>query len=285
METKQMNMRRLLSIISRVALLSALGMHADGQMTDQAARQKAQDIVRSQLDLRSEQFLGIRRDEELEQDLAAIVGGLAGSEFIYRVSQAGDEIKDHAVVHHLFMDIDPTYHVAVNRVDGSVYRIQGFRDSKAEFNKLMSAVKVKISSLDQAEALADFFRTVNPEHYSMTRISGLLDLKQAAERQCQAVPFDPNEKDFEAWWKHTKPPYEKVRFDQTAAHSGSGYVVEWIVLSAEGPGLCGGAPLRAVLEVERDGEIGKLTFIPLRSKGPIGTTAMNRQIPFQYLRL
>ena len=237
-------------------------------MTDQAARQKAQNIVRSQLDLRSEQFLGIRRDEELEQDLAAIVGGLAGSEFIYRVSQAGDEIKDHAVVHHMVMDNDPTYLVAVSPVDGSVYRIQGFRDSKVEFNNLMLAVKVTISSPDQAEALADFFRTVNPEHHSMTRISGLLDLKQAAERQCQAVPFDPNEKDFEAWWKHTKPLYEKVPFDQTATRSGSGYVVEWIVLSAEGPGLCGGAPLRVMLEVGTNGEIGKLTFIPLKVLAP-----------------
>lgn len=267
-EGAAINIRRLFSIISGVALLSALGMHADGQMTDQAARQKAQNIVRSQLDLRSEQFLGIRRDEELEQDLAAIVGGLAGSEFIYRVSQAGDEIKDHAVVHHMVMDNDPTYLVAVSPVDGSVYRIQGFRDSKVEFNNLMLAVKVTISSPDQAEALADFFRTVNPEHHSMTRISGLLDLKQAAERQCQAVPFDPNEKDFEAWWKHTKPLYEKVPFDQTATRSGSGYVVEWIVLSAEGPGLCGGAPLRVMLEVGTNGEIGKLTFIPLKVLAP-----------------
>jgi hypothetical protein len=66
---------------------------------------------------------------------------------------------------------------------------------------------VKISSPDQAEALADFYRDVNPERRLLTPATGLLDLKQAAERQCQDVPFDPNEKGFEAWWRHAKPLY------------------------------------------------------------------------------
>lgn len=34
--------------------------------------------------------------------------------FLYRVSQAGDEIKAHSVVHHIFTDADPTYFVAVS---------------------------------------------------------------------------------------------------------------------------------------------------------------------------
>jgi hypothetical protein len=259
--------RTLFSIVSIVAMLSALGMRADGQITDQAAREKAQSVVRSQLGfLRPEQYLGVQRDEKLERSLAATVGGLAGAEFIYKVSPAGDEIKEHAVVHHLFIDIDPMYIVAVNQADGSIYRIHGFADSLAEFNKLMAAVKMKVLGPDQAEALADFYRAVNPQRTSLTRITSLLDFKQAAERQCQAVPFDPNEKDFQVWWKHAKSLYAEVTFKQTATVRGSVYIVEWIILSSPGPGNCGGAPLRATLEIEKDGEIGKLTFVPLRSE-------------------
>jgi hypothetical protein len=263
-EGKPMNIRKRFSIIFGTVLFSMLAPRANAQVTDHAAREKAQGSVRSQLDyLRPGQFLSVQRDEGLERSLAVTAGGLAGMEFIYQVSPAGDEIKEHAVVHHLVTDADSSYLVAVNPADGSTYRIAGFRDSKAELNRLLAALRIKVSSKDQSEELADFYRTVNPERRSMTRISGLLDLKQAAERQCQAVPFDPNERDFEAWWKHAKTAYSNVSFRQTATRSDSGYAVEWIVLSSAGVGQCGGAPLRARLEVLSDGSIGEISFRPL----------------------
>jgi hypothetical protein len=237
---------------------------ANAQITDQVAREKAQSIVRSQVDyLRPGQFLSVQREEGLERSLAVTAGGLTGAEFIYQVSPAGDEIKEHAVVHHLVTDADPVYLVAVNPANGSIYRIAGFRDSKAELNKLLAVVGIKVSSEDQAEDLADFYRSVNPEHRSMTRISSLLDLKQGAERQCQAVPFDPSERGFEAWWKHARTAYSNVSFQQTATRSDSGYAVEWIVLSDPSAGLCGGAALRARLQVGPDGSIGEISFRPV----------------------
>jgi hypothetical protein len=249
--------------------LSAVNVSASAQVNEQAAREKALSAARPHLSyLRPGQFLGIQRDEELEQKLAAMVGGLAGSEFIYKVSPMGDEIKERSVVHHILTDIDdPVSLVAVSPLDGSTYLIHGFAESKADFNRLMVALKVKISSPDQAEALADFYREVNPEHRPLTPATSLLDLKQAAERQCQGVPFDPTEKGFEAWWKHAKPLYSGASFKQTAVRSDSGYAVEWIVLSSPGAGLCGGAPLRARLEVGSDGRVGEITFVPLRGAG------------------
>jgi hypothetical protein len=245
--------------------LSALNVSAIAQVNEQAAREKALSAARSQLSyLRPGQFLGIQRDEELEQKLAAMVGGIAGSEFIYKMSPVGDEIKESSVVHHIITDIDdPVSLVAVSPLDGSIYLLRGFAESKADFNRLMVALKVKISSPDQAEALADFYREVNPERRPLTPTTDLLELKQAAERQCQAVPFDPNEKDFEAWWKHAKTVYAKVSFQQTATRSDSGYAVEWIVLSSPGAGKCGGAPLRARLDVRSDGSVGEISFRPV----------------------
>jgi hypothetical protein len=258
-------MKELLITAMTVGVLAMPGTPVDAQMNEPRAREKALGVARLQLSyLRPGQFLGIQRDEGLEQKLAVLAGGLTGSEFIYRLSPAGDEIKEHAVVHHVFTDIDdPVSLVVVSPLDGSAYLIHGFDGSKADFNRLMGTLKVKISSPDQAEALADFYREVNPERRSLTPASSLLDLKQAAERQCQAVPFDPSERDFEAWWKHAKTAYAHVSFQQTAARSGDGYTVEWIVLSSPGAGLCGGAALRARLEVGSDGSVGGIGFHPL----------------------
>jgi len=259
-------MRTMFPTISGMMLLSMLAMPTSAQMSDQAAREQTRNAVRSQLNLKPDQFLSVQRDEKLEQLLATVAGRPEGLEFIYQVSQAGDEIKGSAVVHHIFTDVDPTYIVAVSSA-GDVYRIHGFTDSLAEFEKLMAATKVKVVSPDQAEAVADFYREVNPERRSLTRIPGLLELKQAAEWQCQTVPFDPNEKNFEAWWKHSKPLYSGASFKQTAVRSGGGYEVEWIVLSSPGAGLCGGAALHTRLEVGSDGQVGKLTTVALSGGG------------------
>ena len=264
-----MNMRRLFSTIFGMVVLSTLVAPAYAQMTDQVAREQARNVVRSQLHLnRPDQFLGVQRDEGLEQSLAiATFGWRAGSKLIYKVSPTGYEIKENAIAHHFTVDRDYIYIIAVSPADGSIYRIHGFADSLAEFEKLMTAAGERVSSPEQAESLADFYRSVTPENISsLTPISSLLDLKQAAERQCQSglSSFDADQEVFATWWKHAKPLYAEVSFKQTATPSRGDYSVEWIVLSSAGKDNCGGAPLRARLEVSPDGHVGKLTFSPLR---------------------
>jgi len=251
-----------LAIIS-LGALSALALPLSAQVAEQAAREQASNLVRSQLHLKPEQFLQVHRDEELEQSLALV--GRPGL-FVYRLSRAGDEIKEGAVLHHIFTDADPTYIVAISAGDASAYSVHGFTDSRAEFERLVTTKGMKVVRPEQAESIANVYRSVNPENWSMTPISSLLDLKQAAERQCQTAPFDPDEKPFEAWWRHARPLYADVPFEETARPSGIGYRVQWGVLSAPGSDSCAGAALRATLEVGRNGEIGKLTLRPARAK-------------------
>lgn len=270
-----MSARKLFSTIFGIAVLSTLAVRANAQVTEQAAREQARDIVRSELhskvNFKADQFLGIHRDEELEQSLAtATIGWRTGTEFIYRVSPTGVEIKENAIVNHVATDADFMYIVAVGSVDGSIFRIHGFglAESLAEFQRLMTALKVHVASPDQAEALADFYRMVNPENYeSLTPILRLMELKQAAERQCQsgAKSFDTGERAFTAWWKHAEPLYAGLSFQPKAVPHERGYLLEWIVLSSSGSGgLCGGAPLRARLEISSDGHVGNLNFSPLQ---------------------
>lgn len=258
-----MKIKNMLITAVMLEALVIFGTSANSQVSEQSARDKALSVAHVQLGLSFEVFLDIHRDEALEEELASVVGGLNGSEFIYRVSQAGDEIKDHVVIHHIFMDSDSAYWIAVNPVDGSVYRIAGFRDSKAELNRLLAALNINVSNEDQAEGIADFYRTVNPERYSLTKISGLLDLKQAAELQCQAVKFDPHERNFLEWWKHAKTVYAHTSFQETSTRIKKGYAIEWVVLSSPSADFCGGAALRVRLQVGSDGSIGEINFGPV----------------------
>jgi hypothetical protein len=249
---------------------AVLSMHvvasASAQMTENAARQQARDVVRSQLHFRPDQFLGAQRDENLEQSLAiAAVGWRAGSQFIYKVSPTGYEIKENAIVHHFTVESDYMYIIVVSSAEGGTYRISGFPDSLAEFEKLMAVAGVKVSSPEQAESVANFYRGVNPENLPLEPISSLFELKQAAERQCQnrSRSFDTSQTAFNAWWSHGKALYAKSLFRQTVISHSGGYVVEWSALSSAAPGNCGGAPLRARLEIGSDGHVGKLTFSPL----------------------
>jgi hypothetical protein len=267
-----MNFRQPFSTIFVAAVLLILGVEADAQVTEQAARDQARDVVRSELhskvNFKADQFLGIHRDEELERSLAtATIGWRAGPEFIYKVSPTGVEIKDNAIVDHVATDADFMYIVAVSSVDGDIFRIHGFglAQSLAEFERLLTALRVRVASPNQAESLAEFYRNVNPENQAgLTPIISLLEVKQAAERQCQssANSFDAGEKAFAAWWKRAQLLYAALPFQQRAVPHGSGYLVEWVVLSSPSGENCGGAPLRARLEVASDGRINRLAFSP-----------------------
>jgi hypothetical protein len=255
------------SRILGAAVLLTLVVPTSAQVTDQAGREQARNVVRSQLHLKPDQFLQVRRDEELEQSLASIVSRPLWSEFIYKVSQEGDEIRENVVIHHIFTDGDPTWVIAISPTDGSTYRIRGFSDSLTEFDNLMTSAKVRVLNPDQAEAVADFYQEVNPQrNSSLTPIRWLIALKQAAEWNCQTSMTDADERAFNAWWRHRKPLYREISFEETAVPHGSGFLVGWIVLSSPGPGNCGGAPLRAQLGVEKNGQIDNLPFLSLTQK-------------------
>jgi hypothetical protein len=261
-----------LTIITTAAV--AGGVSVSAQLSEASARDQARSAVRSHLALEPDGFLAVERDEKLEQSVD-LVAGRRGV-FIYRTSQAGDDYltsqagddrRRRTVVHHIVMDGDPTHIVAISAADGSVYRIHGFADSRAEFDRLIATMAWTISNSDQAGTVADFYREVNPDNWQMAPIVSLIDLKQSAERQCQKSTFDVGEQEFDAWWKRGKALYSAIPFQQVVTPGASGYVVEWTILSSSALGMCGGAPLRARLEVGSDGRVGKGDAVPLIGAG------------------
>jgi hypothetical protein len=254
--------RRLFSTILGTALLSAVALPPmSGQITDQSAREQVRNVVRSELHLKPDGFLRVQRDEKLEQLLAMAVLRPSWLMFIYEVSEEGVEIKENTVIYHTRSDFNPA--------DGITYRIRGFgfADSLADFEKLMTAARLKVSSPEQAQSIADFYRGVNPENnLSLTPIWSLINLKQAVERECETSSLDAGEKAFDAWWKRAKPLYLDASFKETVTPSGDGYFVEWVILSSAGHDKCGGAPLRARIEVSSDGHVGKVAYSAIGKK-------------------
>ena len=269
-----MSIRKVFSTIFGIAVLSMLAGLANGQMTDLWGCELARNAVRSQLHLKPDQFLSVQRDERLEQSLASAVGKRAGSEFIYRVSQAGDEVKEDAVVHHISTDADLDYIIVLGPGHGSSYRIHGFADSVAEFEKLTTAVGVKVSSPEQADSLAEFYRAVNPENMPGTILKPhrtQAGRRAAVSQRREVVRHWP--RGFYCRWNRAKPLYAAVPFQQKTVHHSSGYLVEWTVLSSPSGENCGGAPLRATLEVSSDGHVGKVTVSPLKKELSLGPRA------------
>ena len=183
-----MNSRNVFFGVLGTVILSTLTTSTSAQVTDAAARDQASSAVRAQLHFKPEKFLSVQRNEELEQSLAMAVGRAGMPAFIYRVSQEGFEIKGNTILHYLVVGYDQTKIIAVGSKEGRVYRIHGFSDSMDEFGKLMRANNVKVLNPGRAEAVAEFFRTVNPQNYSLDPLYSLIELKQTAERQCHKPP-------------------------------------------------------------------------------------------------
>lgn len=137
----------------------------------------------------------------------------------------------------------------------------------AEFNRLLKASKIDVRTADQAEDVADLYRQVNPENYEdLTQMSNLLDVKQAAERDCHANAnsFVVGDKAFMTWWSQADRLYANLEFQETAVRHGKAYVVQWIEMSSPSATNCGGTPLRAKLEIALDGHVNPLTVSPVR---------------------
>jgi hypothetical protein len=267
-----MSIRELLSVVFGTVLLSALAPLSNAQMTADAAHDLALKTVRSRSHLSADQFLDIQRNGHLEESLAtATIGWRDAPVLIYEVSETGVEIKENSIIYHIMTDADPTFIVAISSGDGVVYCIHGcgLRESLVEFQGLITSMKVRVSDPYQAESFADFYRQVNPQNYEDSEpLASLLELKQAAERQCLAgaKSFDAGESVFNAWWKHAESLYAVLPFEEQAFPQGNGYKVEWIVASAPSRKSCGGVALRAELEVSSDGRVFELTFASVENR-------------------
>ncbi len=234
----------------------------NAQLTDEAGRRLAEATVRSALNMRADDFLQVRRAEDLEEYLG-IASGHAHHKLFYRVSRDGTVADEHGVRTGVLSDGDPLFVVVVD-ADGDAYRVHRFHDSTSEFNRLLVSSGLKLASAQQVEALGDLYRATNPGNFDdLKPINSLLELKQGGERRCFRYDAPLDSKPFDEWWASAKRKYKSLSYEPKIAHEGRGFSLEWIVLSSPGKYNCGGAPLRVSIDVGLDGQVVEPKFVPI----------------------
>jgi hypothetical protein len=235
---------------------------ADAQLTDNEARARARTVTAANLHFDPAQFVGIERQEELEQSYAVATRIARGTLFLYKLWPGGEEVRDSTIINHCAGNC-LSYLVGVRAVDGAVFRIRGFSDSIEEFNRMMGTNAVHMTDHSQAHAFASFYRSVNPESLAITPLWTLLDFKQMVEQQCHdhQESFLASDEQFTKWWNSHKSTYLNADFSEGAFRDQNGFRMEFLVMPPPAANqACGGAPVLAVLQITPSGQIDKLAY-------------------------
>ena len=234
------------------------------QVDEASARNIALVSIRSGLDLQSDDFLKLWRDEQLEQELAEVARRQQVPLLVFKASQTGIEFKDGIMTNHVHTDGYDISTIAVNTSTGNAYRIQGYKYSSTEFRKMMLSIGLKIQHVSQVAMLGIVYREINPDHLYDVGVPGLLELKQDAENRCAPELRPRDVRRFERWWKNAHAAYQGKSFKEVDTSDGNSFSAEWVIFAAGGlHDSCAGKPVRIRLRICGDGNISLPEFSPL----------------------
>jgi hypothetical protein len=233
------------------------------QITDEDARRQATDQILASLHVDARQYLKLRRREDIEDLYLASHGGITETVFFFEASNTGDEVKGTTVIHHLPTDAFLDFIVGVSATSGEVFRIGGFEDSLAEFNRLNLRNPVRVTRASQAEAIVNFYIAVSREKLTLTVLKSPMEYKQALERQCheRGGNFAFLQKEFGHWWTSKGSAYVNLEFKYLVAPSFEGFKVSFVIASSPiNSGRCGIVPVIATIEVLSSAVVSPITF-------------------------
>ena len=234
------------------------------QVDESSARKLALASIRSGLDLQPDDFLQLWRDEQLEQELAEAAQRQQVPLFVFKTSQTGVEFKDGIMTNHVHADGNDISTVAVNTSTGETYRIQGYKNSSAEFREMVLSIGLKIKNVSQVATLGIVYREINPDHLYDVGIPSILDLKHDVENRCSPELRPSDVRRFERWWKNAYAAYQEKSFKEVDASDGNSFFAEWVIFAAGGLNdSCAGKPVRIKLRMYGDGNISPPEFSPL----------------------
>jgi hypothetical protein len=106
--------------------------------------------------------------------------------------------------------------VAVAKQSGEVFRIEGFKDSLQEFNRLAKSYQVTLKTDLQADNYFGLYLRVDPENYQLEPTKFLLPLKQLAEWRFNEnyEDFESAEPHFDQWWRENEPYLKRLSLRQ-----------------------------------------------------------------------
>lgn len=236
---------------------------SSAQVSEEQARKLAKSETITNAHLQADRFLSTQRRDDLELLFSNVAGGVPGAVLFYKISNEGDEIRGNRVIHHLSMHAELNFVVAVSVASGTVFRVGGFADSLAEFNRLMMASRIEVRESKKVEAVVDFYLSCNPENVSFSILRSLLEFKQSVEKQCHENEgtFLSIDKAFNHWWTRHGMKYRQLKFETTIAPFHEGFRASFFTLSSTVKDWkCGAVPLQSNLEVSHLGIVKSITF-------------------------
>ena len=161
-------------------------------------------------------------------------GRISKAIYLFEVSEAGCEPTTGAAKGcSVVVDADPRWYVAVARSTGDAYRLSGFEDSDAEFDRMVKDAHLWIEDELAAEDLGTLYFTLRfgpddvedgPHH---TVVTGLMNLKHEAESDFySSYPNGKAPKRFDSWWSDFSALKPRPELKAKAKKVASGYEVK-----------------------------------------------------------
>ncbi len=214
-------------------------------LLDKEARGEAIAAVRSAAKWLQGSKLYTRRHEEFESDfLEYQIGVNEGKNgqgiYVYEVSEAGCDLElpeRGGRTCSVVMDADPRWYVGVSRESGLAYRLSGFDDAHAEFNRMAKDLRVRIRKDADATEYGELFLRLlyGPE----TDLGGPhVRLAPSESSMMQTVQHDfcscyqelECEKRFLSWRKRFKSLYPKPILEPKTVSGAEGHDVQVLVV-------------------------------------------------------
>lgn len=217
---------RMFCCVCLLLLQSSLKGYAF-EIPEEVAREKARTTARSGWGLRDDAFVNTYRREDLEDDLSDFAHHPeARPVLIYQVSEEGIEfVGPHTRRIHTILHGTSKGYVAIARDPGQAYRLWGFKDSRTEFNRLMTDVSAAVSTESDALSLFYFYRKL-VDGAERAPIYTSLDVRQAVESNFYRAYGERRwQGKFEKWWARFCKEALGISLQPDVTTSGSGYIV------------------------------------------------------------
>ena len=237
---------------------------ASAQISEPEARALARRSVQSRTGL---EVWSVYRRQDVEDKLRSLAPPSKQNPlFVFALSDDGYEFRESSVARHISSE-GPTYwHVAVSPTSGEVFDM----DSRGGLNKLASDLRLAISDDLEAMEYLDVYLDLHPERRILDDVVRTpLQLKQTAEEQFVRAydDFATAEAAFSRWWNQHGEALSRAPLKETFTKTSSGFLAKLYLVSGcskdkprNGPGL-----IEVSLPISREGQIGEMTFAPIKS--------------------
>lgn len=233
---------------------------------------KPGDLARGATE-RAEEDYSVHRREDLEDSLCRFIMLGASTDpnpscaFLFQLSDESYVFKKGKVNYRFSVHGPFSYYVVVSRDSGDIFRIEGLKESRDEFNRMAKAFSIRVTDESDALRYVELYRALEPTNLMLELPNSNLELKQLAEKRFYYTfypDFNRAEARFDEWWKAERKGLLRQTLGPIATKTSSGYVVTFLTISdidkrhpEGGPGL-----LKASVEISTNGQVTGPTLTP-----------------------